>query len=245
MDWTDRGYILNVRPHGETSAIVNIFTKERGRCAGLVRGGRSRRLRPILQPGNFVHAKWQARLSEHLGNFTLEPIDAQASILMQDRLALAGLNAMSSLLSTTLPEREPHPSLYEVFEIVLRNLTEFSVWPALYIRFELGLLQALGYGLDLETCAATGSTEDLTHVSPRSGRAVSAEAAAPYRDKLLVLPKFLTGGGDIGYEDLANGLDLTGYFLQTRVYYATHQDLPAARQDLIGMLKGNGVLKRH
>ena len=236
MDWTEDGYILSVKAHGETSAIINILTRSRGRHAGLVRGGRSRRMRPVLQPGNKITAKWHARLSEHLGSFDVEALDARAAIFMENRSSLAGLNAISALGMTGLPEREPHPKLYDVFEILLRNLHDIDLWPAIYIRFEMALLEALGYGLDLGSCAATGSTTNLTHISPRSGRAVSASAAEPYLDKLIPLPNFLNGQNRLSPGDIELGLDLTGYFLESRVYHAMNREMPPDRVRLVEVL---------
>lgn len=236
MDWAEDGYILSVKPHGETSAIINILTESRGRHAGLVRGGRSRRMRPVLQPGNKVTARWHARLSEHLGSFDVEALDARAAIFMEHRSSLAGLNAISALSVAALPEREPHPDLYAVFEILLENLHDIDIWPALYIRYELALLQALGYGLDLSRCAATGSNDNLTHVSPRSGRAVSASAAEPYLDKLIPLPGFLNGNNRLKTGDIENGLDLTGYFLESRVFHAINKETPRERGRLVELL---------
>lgn len=238
MNWESTGYVLSVQPHGETSAIINVLTKDKGRHAGMVRGGRSRRMRPVLQPGNQISLNWNARLSEHLGVFTTEAIDARAAILMQERSSLAGLNAISALCMQALPEREPHPKLYDVFEILMAQLHDIAVWPAIYVRFEMALLDALGYGLDLSTCAATGTTENLTHVSPRSGRAVCAGAAEPYLDKLLKLPPFLQGQNKVADGDIENGLTLSGYFLKTRVFYAVNRDLPTARGRMIEVLRG-------
>jgi DNA repair protein RecO (recombination protein O) len=236
MDWNEHGYILSVRPHAETSAIINVLTRSRGRHAGLVRGGRSRRMRPVLQPGNKVSATWHARLSEHLGSFDVEALDARAAIFMDNRLSLAGLNAISALGLGALPEREAHPNLYDVFEILLDNLHDNEVWPALYIRFELVLLQALGYGLDLSRCAATGATENLTHVSPRSGRAVCKDAAQPYLDKLIPLPPFVLGPNALAEGDLMDGFNLTGYFLESRVFHAINREMPPERIRLTQLL---------
>ena len=236
MDWTEDGYVLAVKPHGETSAIINILTKTRGRHAGLVRGGRSRRMRPVLQPGNKITARWHARLSEHLGSFDVEALDARAAIFMEHRTSLAALNSISALCMAALPEREPHTELYTVFEILLENLHDIDIWPALYIRFEMALLQALGYGLDLSQCAATGSNDNLTHISPRSGRAVSASAAEPYLDKLIPLPGFLNGTNQLMDGDIEQGLDLTGYFLESRVFHAMNKETPRERGRLLELL---------
>ncbi len=236
MKWQADGYILSVRPHGETSAIAHVLTKDQGRRAGLVRGGRSRRLRPVLQPGNHVNLVWNARLPEHLGTFTIEALDARAAILMQDRLSLTALNAICALTMQALPEGEPHPNLYDVFEILLAQLDDSDVWPALYVRFEISLLQALGYGLDLSECAATGARDNLTHVSPRSGRAVCADAAKPYLDKLLPLPAFLQGQNALTAGDIADGLTLSEFFLKTRIFHSQNKDMPNARARMVDML---------
>jgi len=191
MDWSGEGYVLSVRKHGETSAIAEIFTRDKGRHLGLVRGGVSRKLRPVLQPGNKVKVEWRARLSEHLGYMTVEPLSGRAAELMQDRLSLSGLNSACAVAREVMPERVAHPGVYDAFEILVENLHDPDIWPALYIQWEAGLLSAMGYGLDLSRCAATGVTENLTHVSPRSGRAVCAEAAEPYLDKLYAIPSFM------------------------------------------------------
>lgn len=242
MNWEGEGYIVSVRPHGETSVVLNVFTLDNGRHAGLVRGGRSRRMRPVLQAGNKVSLRWHARLSEHLGNFAVEPLDAHAALLMNDRLALAALNSISALLISALPERELHPSLYRGYEILLQNLLDPEIWPALYVRFEIALLQALGYGLDFSSCAATGSVENLTHVSPRSGRAVCAGAAEPYLDRLLPLPDFLNGATKVGERDIADGFALSGYFLTSRIFHPLNKDIPDARSRLVSELKTVGIL---
>ncbi|MEL6686540.1 MAG: DNA repair protein RecO, partial [Pseudomonadota bacterium] len=191
MDFTSEAIVLQARKHGETSAILETFTREQGRHKGLVRGGVGRRMRPLLQPGNIVDLEWRGRLEEHLGYYTIEVVEALAGSFMEDRLSLAGLNAIAALLREMLPEKQPLAELYDVTRIVLERLDDPEVWPALYVRWESVLLQALGYGLDLSRCAATDVTNDLTHVSPRSGRAVCAEAAKPYLDKLFKLPPFM------------------------------------------------------
>ena len=169
MEWRDEGVILGVRPHGETSAIVEIFTETHGRHAGVVRGGVSRKMAPTLQPGSQVAASWRARLEEHIGSFTVEPVRSRAG-LMSDRDALAGLNALCALLRFALPEREAHPKLYGQTLTVLDMLESSDFWPLAYLRWELALLEELGFGLDLSTCAVTGATEGLCYVSPKSGR---------------------------------------------------------------------------
>ncbi len=236
MDWESEGYVLSVKKHGETSAIIDVFTPDRGRHLGLVRGGVSRRIRPILQPGNKVKVAWRGRLSEHLGAFTVEALSARAAALMDDRLSLAGLNSICAVARECLPEREPHNDVYSALEVLIDNLHNPDIWPALYVKWEAGLLTAMGYGLDLKSCAATGVNDNLTHVSPRSGRAVSASAAEPYKDKLLALPAFLLGQPYAPLEDVTKGLALTGYFLETRVQWGVNKTLPDARARMIKSL---------
>ncbi len=241
MEWSGSGYVLSVKKHGETSAIIEVFTRDRGRHLGLVRGGVSRRLRPVLQIGNKIDVTWRARLSEHLGYFAVEPLDGRAAELMHDRLSLAGLNAACAVARSSLPEREAHPRLYDGFEVLLGNLHDVNIWPALYIRWEAGLLAAMGYGLDLSRCAATGRQNDLTYVSPRSGRAVSTGAAEPYKDRLFALPAFMgpqrsQTGHSPRWEDIENGLKLTGYFLETRLQWGVNRTLPEARARMITSL---------
>lgn len=237
MDWSEQGIVVSARPHGETSAIVSLFTRGHGRHLGLVRGGRSRRLRPVLQPGNTVTAVWRARLAEHLGHFTVEPVDARAARLMEDRLRLAGLTALIAL-AELLPEREPHMRLFDAFSLVLDELEAGAHWPALMVRFELGLLDELGYGLALDACAGTGAREELVYVSPKSGRAVSRQAGAAYRDRLLALPAFLTASKDVDPtpEDILAGFRLTGFFLDKYVWSPRGLKPPPARERLLARL---------
>lgn len=241
MDFTSEAIVLQARKHGETSAILETFTREQGRHNGLVRGGAGRRMRPLLQPGNVLEVEWRGRLEEHLGYYTLEIVEALAGTYMEDRLSLAALNAVAALLQEMLPEKQPLPELYDVTRIVLERLGEPDVWPALYVRWESVLLQALGYGLDLSSCAATGVTDALTHVSPRSGRAVSADAAAPYADKLFKLPPFLRGEPVAEPKDIADGLQLTGHFLETRVQWERNRTLPEARRVMVERLRAEGL----
>lgn len=242
MEWRDKGIVLAVRPHGETSAIVEILTESQGRHAGLVKGARSRAMRPVLQPGNQVTVGWRARLAEHLGMFQIEADHLGAGGVMEDRAALAGLNAACALAVMALPEREAHPAVHAGFELLLSAFEDEDLWPALYVRWEAGLLSDLGYGLDLKKCAVTGETEDLSHVSPRTGRAVCREEAAPYAAKLLELPGFMRGSGAIAEGDIAKGLDLTGYFLERRVLWPVDRQLPEARTRLIAELERIGRL---
>lgn len=232
MDWTDEGIVLHVRPHGETSAILELLTREHGRHLGLVRGGVSKRMRGILQPGNTLKAQWRARLSEHLGNYTVEASTERVATALSDRRALAGLTAAAAMASAVLPEREAHPRIFDGLTVLLDALDDPETWPAVYVRWELGLLDDLGFGLDLGACAVTGETENLAYVSPRSGRAVTAEAAGVYKERLLPLPRFLTGGRAATADDVADGLRLTGYFLDKRLFAARDAVLPAPRAAL-------------
>ncbi len=236
MDHPAEAICLRVRKHGESSAILDTFTQAVGRHAGLVRGGAGRRMRPLLQPGNIVDLEWRGRLEEHLGYYTLELLDPLAGQLMDDRLSLAALNSVSALLLEMLPEKQPFAGLYDVTRIVLDNLSAPDVWPALYVRWESLLLQSLGYGLDFSSCAATGTTENLTHISPRSGRAVCAEAAEPYLDKLFKLPPFMRGEPTASQQDIGDGLKLTEYFLETRVQWERNRTLPDARRVMVERL---------
>ena len=212
MEWRDQGILLSARRHGETSAIIEVFTPEQGRHAGIVRGGTSRKIAPSLQPGAQLDLAWRARLEDHIGAFTVEPLRSRAAVAMQDRLALAGLNAVTALLSFCLPEREPHPALYLRTETLLDMLGQGDVWPLAYLKWELRLLEEMGYALDLESCAVTGVSEDLIYVSPKSGRAVSAKGAGEWADRLLPLPAVLRGGAGSDAE-IAQGLVPTGHFL--------------------------------
>ena len=230
MEWQDDGIILSVRKHGESSAIVSILTRAHGRHAGLIRGGAGKRMSGILQPGNRVQATWRARLADHLGAYTLEPAGAFAAAALGDAARLSALTSACALIEAALPEREPHPAILEGLEVLLGCIDDDTVWPVVYVKWELGLLQELGFGLDLTACAATGDTDDLTYVSPKSGRAVSTAAAAPYKERLLPLPAFLADGG--AEADIAAGLKLTGYFLENHVFHSRDTDLPAARKRL-------------
>lgn len=236
MDWDDEGIFLGAKPLGEANAVAELFTLGHGRHLGLVRGGRSRRLRPLLQPGNRLRVTWRARLSEHLGGFNLELIEANAARALDDASALEAIGSLAGL-ARLLPERDPHPSLYAAALHVIAAFAEPERWPALLVRWELLLLQDLGFGLDLSECAATGTETELVYVSPRSGRAVSREAGAPYDAKLLKLPAFLRDdGAAVGESDLLAGFALTGYFLERDVLAPHGLAMPQARERLLGLL---------
>ncbi len=237
MHWSDEGVILSVRPHGETAAVAELFTRSHGRHLGLVQGGRSRKQRPVLQIGNHVNAAWKGRLPEQLGHITVELRRGYAASAMADGEALSALTSLCTLIRL-LPERDPHPGLYEITLFVLSFLDDASVWPALMVRWELALLDELGFGLDLSACAATGTRDDLVYVSPRSGRAVSAVAGEAYRDRLLRLPAFLAKDrqGAVTPDDVRDGFALTGHFLETRVLAPRGETLPEARGRLAAAL---------
>ena len=236
MDWSDEGIFLGAKPLGEANAVAELFTLGHGRHLGLVRGGRSRRLRPLLQPGNRLRVRWRARLSEHLGGFNLELIEAHAARALDDAAALAAIGSLAGL-ARLLPERDPHPQLYAAALDVIGAFDAPRLWAALLVRWELLLLQDLGFGLDLGECAATGDDTDLVYVSPRSGRAVSREAGQPYDAKLLKLPAFLRDDDmGAGESDLLAGFALIGYFLEKDVLAPHGLVMPQARERLIGLL---------
>ena len=236
MQWTDEGVILGVRKHGESSIILELMTRGHGRHLGLVHGGRSKSLQAVLQPGNTVQATWRARLDEHLGTYQVEGLNLRAAQLMGSSMALYGLATLAHLLRY-FPERDPHFALYETLTVLVDHLDDPDLAPALFVRFELAMLTELGFGLDLSECAATGSTEELIYVSPRSGRAVSKAGAGIYASRLFKLPPFLTGqGSDPPPEDVAAALALTGHFLQTRVLEPHGAEMPQARIRLDSLL---------
>jgi len=217
MEWRDQGILLSSRRHGETSAIIEMFTPHQGRHLGVVRGGTSRKIAPILQPGAQLDVAWRARLEDHIGSYTVEPLRSRAAAAMADRMTLAGLNAVTALLSFCLPEREPHANLYHRTHSLLDLLGQHDVWPLAYLQWEMTLLEDMGYALDLGSCAITGAQEGLIYVSPKSGRAVSAQGAGEWADKLLPLPDVLRGVGEGSNAEIAQGFVTTGYFLKAHL----------------------------
>lgn len=219
MQWVDEAIVLGVRRHGEASAILEVMTREHGRHLGLVRGAAGARLRPVLQPGNRVSVTWRARLDEHLGQYAVEGLDLAAARFLDASHALYGLMHIAALCRL-LPERDPHPQIHAALDHVLDALVDARLAGPRMARFELRMLAELGFGLDLESCAVTGSTAELVYVSPRSGRAVSRVAAGPWRDKLLRLPPFLSEEAPAelpSAADLADGFAVTGFFLSRHV----------------------------
>lgn len=237
MEWRDTGFVLGARRHGENALIVELLTAEHGRHAGLVRGGQSPARRAMLQPGNAVAASWRGRLADHLGTFDCELVKANAAGFLDDADRLAALNAAVALLSAALPEREPHPNVHAVFAALLEHINAATDWARAYVVWECDLLAALGFGLDLERCAVTGTNQDLVYVSPRSGRAVSRESGAPYRDKLLPLPGFLWRDAPAESGDIVAGLVLTRHFLLHHLFEPQGGRLPEARERFLERMR--------
>ena len=236
MEWQDEGTLISSRLHGETSAIIEVFTAQHGRHAGVVRGGASRKVAAMLQPGSQVAVQWRARLDEHIGTFMVEPLHSRA-VLMEDRLALAGLNAVCAMLHFALPERATHPGLYRQTQDLLATMQAPADWPPAYLRWEMALLEDLGFALDLGRCAVTGSRDDLAYVSPKTGRAVSREAAGEWAARLLPMPQGMLGQGPMTPADLVQGLAVTGHFLARELANFHHgKHLPEARGRLIDLL---------
>lgn len=242
MEWNSRAIVLSLHKHGEGHAVLEVFAEEKGRAKGYVKGGGSRRQRPSLEPGNLVEVIWRGRLDEHLGSFRAEPVKAVAPLLFRSPARLAALNAVTGLLAASLPEREAAPEIYGETLRLLGRLTDLDeddvLWGAEVVRLEVMLLSRLGYGLDLSRCAATGETENLAYVSPKTGRAVSKKAGAPYRDQLLALPGFLIGRGEPVRADVANGFRLTGHFIERHLLHAPKPAWVAARERMTGYFRG-------
>ena len=241
MEWSDDGIVLGVRRHGENSAIVELLTRAHGRHLGLVRGGAGSRMRPLLQPGNSVRAVWRARLDEHLGTYAIEGMRLRAATFLASSHAVYGVTHLAAL-TRLLPERDPHEDIYVMLEQMLDDFDDAGEAAVHLVRFELAMLAELGFGLDLENCAATGETTDLVYVSPKSGGAVSRTAGEPWRDRLLPLPPFLRAGEEESRwsdQDLQDGFRLTGLFLLRHVLEPRGQGHSDARDGFI-----NAVLKR-
>jgi DNA repair protein RecO (recombination protein O) len=238
MEWQDEGIVLGARKHGETGAILEVMTRDHGRHLGLVRGGRSRKQQPVLQPGNRVSLTWRARLDEHLGTFQAEPLAFNAARLLESAAAVYGLLTLAAHLRL-LPERDPHAGLYETLGIVIDHLDDPRSAAELVVRFELLVLDELGFGLDLTRCAATGRVDELVYVSPKTGRAVSREAGAPWQDKMLALPAFLRRGerdaADLAAVEAA--FKLTGFFLTRHVYEPRAVAEPDARASFLAAVR--------
>lgn len=243
MEFEDEAFVLSARPHGEAGAIVDLLTAAHGRYVAHVAGGGSRKMKPVLQAGAHVGARYRARTSEQLGSATLEPLGAGPSALFDDPLALAGLSAAAAVAGGALPEREPHPGAFDAFAALATAFGQPAIWPAVFVRFEAGLLEELGFGLDLTRCASTGSMDDLVYVSPRTGRAVSRTAGEPYAERMLKLPPFMLAAQNrLQPGDVSDGLDLTGRFLEQWVFGPLNRPLPPARVWMIDRLREAGRL---
>ena len=244
MEWKDEGLVIARRHHGESAAIVSLLTREHGRHVGLVRGGAGRRAAGLYQPGNLVSAVWRGRLSEHLGSYACEAMQSFAARVIDDPLRLGALTAACAIVEVSLPEREPHQTLYEATLDLFRGL-EGEGWAAHYARWECQCLADLGFGLDLSQCALTGAVDDLAYVSPRSGRAVSRTAGQPYAGKLFELPSFLAGGGDAAPAGaVLNALEMTGHFLERNVLAASDKPVPQARRQFIDRFRRSVTISR-
>jgi DNA repair protein RecO (recombination protein O) len=242
--WSAEGLVLSVRRHGESGAVAELFTAGYGRVGGYVHGGGSRKMAAVLQAGNLVRVDWKARLSDQLGHFSpIELVEPHAAKLMHDSAALAGLSSAAALIRKATAERQPYLGLYEALQVLIETLAEPDLIGPVYTRFELGLLAALGFGLDLSACAVSGGNDDLAFVSPRSGRAASRSAGEPYADKLMRLPPFLVSGAAlIQPGDVADAFALSGFFLERRVFDAMGEGLPDQRRRLIEVLGHAGRL---
>jgi DNA repair protein RecO (recombination protein O) len=238
MHWTDEGIMLGARRHGEGNAIIEVMTRAHGRHLGLVRGGAGSRLRPVLQPGNAVRVDWRARLDDHLGNYTVEGLRLRAATFLALPHAVYGVTHLAALCRL-LPERDTHPEVHDLLDAALECVDDPTIVAVNVVRFELRLLAELGFGLDLDSCAATGARDDLAYVSPKSGRAVSRAAGAPWQERLLRLPPFLSRDAEPvppSAEELRDGFALTGFFLTRHVLEPRRVMFADVRQSLIAML---------
>jgi DNA repair protein RecO (recombination protein O) len=244
MDWRDEGILLDLRRHGESAAIIEVLTQAHGRHAGVVRGGGGRRMAPVLQPGAQLDLSWRARLSDHIGTFVVDPVRNRSGALLSDAAALAALSSVCAILMQVLPERDPQPAIYARSLALLDSLSSDAEWPLAYLWWERLLLEDTGFGLDLTRCAVTGATEGLSHVSPRTGRAVSAAGAGAWVARLLPLPDCLRTGQGGDPADWVAGLAVTGHFLEHALLAETGGTLPEARRRLAAALSrraGAGV----
>ena len=241
MEWQDQGIVLSSRRHGETSAVVSVLTRDNGVHSGLVRGGWGKRSRHMVEPGNRVHARWRGRLAEHLGSYTLEVERSFSATLMTEPMYLSAMTSALALSQGSMAEREAHPQAFDGLSALLGILdsqADLPDWQSAYVKWELGLLGELGYGLDFSECAATGTAENLIYVSPKSGRAVSKVAGEPYKNSMLPLPQFVkvSGGVAASVDDIVSGLRLSGHFLQRHVFNMGGRHLPQARGRFIARI---------
>lgn len=227
MQWTENGIILNARVYGERSYLLTVFTKEQGRCAGLYRS--SAKTKALIQPGNLVQAKWSARLPQHLGLWQLELIDSPSCRLLSDRLKLCALGAALSLADQLMAERHLYAELYTSLSLLIHELVHTSHWYHVYVDYELKLLNNLGFGLELSKCAVTGRSDNLLYISPKTGRAVCAEAGQPYADRLFKIPDFWLHSVEITLDQFHQALAITSYFFQKNLL---EKGLPTSRINL-------------
>jgi DNA repair protein RecO (recombination protein O) len=244
MQWSEPGIVLAVRRHGENALVVHGLTRGHGRHAGLVHGGQGRRGRTVFQVGNAVQLTWRARLDEHLGTYSGELATGHAALVLEDPLRLACLASAAAMAEAGLPEREPHPRVYDGLSALLDALDRDRGWAPHYAGWELALLAELGFGLDLGRCAATGATTGLIYVSPKSGQAVSRGAGEAYRARLLPLPAFLISDAQPDREDVLDALRLSGYFWEQRVFRPHDRKLPAARTRFVDRLGRQAAVSR-
>lgn len=238
MIWTDHAIVLSTRKHGENSVIANVLTREHGRHAGLVRGGAGKRLSPLLQPGNLLRVEWKGRLDEHLGTFQVEMEESYSAKAMTNRDMLIKLNLVCAMCESCLPERQHIDGLFGSTLLLFSILEESRLWPEVYQNWELGLLNELGYGLDLTACAATGQTGDLIYISPKSGKAISRDAGEPYKNKLFPLPYHLLVDEVMPTKnDLLATLKITEHFIERFILTPVGKKIPSARQRFIDRLK--------
>ncbi len=237
MEWRDKGILLATRPFGETSLIIDVFTPDHGKSSGVVRGGQSKKLKPILQIGAQIDLTWKARLEEHLGSFQVELIRSRTANVMNDRLLLAGMLSSATLINRFFPTGQVYKEFYESSENLFDLLQFPDIWTLGYFKWELEFLETLGFGLDLEKCAVTGSTQDLKFISPKSGRAVSKAAAGDWSSKLLPFP--IAASGQVNsLEDILDGLKVSQFFLEKKVLIAFGMEhLPPARSRFISSLE--------
>lgn len=229
MEWDAPAIVLDARPFGEGDAVATVMTEEHGAHRGLARGGQSRARAAVWQPGNLIQARWVGRLSDQLGSFTAELVHPAAALALDDALGLAMLSAACAVAEGALPEREAHPRVFDGLLHLLARLPVGADMLSDLVRWEAVLLADLGYGIDITACALTGATEGLAFVSPRTGRAVAAEAAGVWKERLLPLPAFLLGRADAGFAGWRDGLRLTGHFLARDAFGLQHRALPQSR----------------
>ena len=238
MEWQDDGIIIGVKQHGENAAIVQVLTAEHGRCAGYIRGANAKQTRPILQVGNQVTVEWSARLAEQLGFFQFEMMTPYAARFLSSPERMTALQSMAQMVIAIMPERQPSAILYSETLALLQAICRTPDWPQDYVQWEVTLLRELGFGLRLDKCAVDPADRDLTHVSPKSGHAVSHTVAIPYRDRLLPLPQFLGGQHDLGDQEIRAGLALTGFFLHQNFFVPEQKPLPEPRRRLQSLFSG-------